>query len=167
MAVELEPTAPVVAPIVSVVPVPIPVSAASLIKHVPSVLYVAKPSSPPMQGKGKIKATEDDNDDKDKATQTLWEELKNFVLSATFSDKELVALLPLSTEYYEGDVDLPQGAKILGGRKGELTLVNCLWNGVGVRVRKKHSPVEVLLLAKHVKLVQAAKAFLKHQGKPS
>ncbi|KAG6887002.1 hypothetical protein C0995_002438 [Termitomyces sp. Mi166 len=61
----------------------------------------------------------------DEGTQTLREELKNFVVPT----------------------------------KG------CLWNGVGIRIQKKYPPMEVLLLAKHVKLVWAAKAFLEHQGK--
>ncbi|KAG6859512.1 hypothetical protein C0995_007754 [Termitomyces sp. Mi166 len=43
----------------------------------------------------------------------------------------------------------------------------CLWNGVGVRAQKKCLPLSVLVMAKHVKLVQAAKAFLKWQGKSS
>ncbi|KAG6859056.1 hypothetical protein C0995_011959, partial [Termitomyces sp. Mi166 len=43
----------------------------------------------------------------------------------------------------------------------------CLWNGVGVRTQKKRPPLAVLVMAKHVKLVQAAKAFLEQQGKLS
>ncbi|KAG6892252.1 hypothetical protein C0995_004635, partial [Termitomyces sp. Mi166 len=43
----------------------------------------------------------------------------------------------------------------------------CLWNGVGVRTQKKRPPLAALVVAKHVKLVQAAKAFLERQGKPS
>ncbi|KAG6870982.1 hypothetical protein C0995_009254, partial [Termitomyces sp. Mi166 len=43
----------------------------------------------------------------------------------------------------------------------------CLWNGIGVRTQKKHPPLAALVVAKHVKLVQAAKAFLERQGKPS
>ncbi|KAG6870413.1 hypothetical protein C0995_013181, partial [Termitomyces sp. Mi166 len=43
----------------------------------------------------------------------------------------------------------------------------CLWNGIGVRTQKKHPPLAALLVAKCVKLVQAAKAFLEWQGKPS
>ncbi|KAG6870592.1 hypothetical protein C0995_011975 [Termitomyces sp. Mi166 len=46
-------------------------------------------------------------------------------------------------------------------------LKGCLWNGVGVRTQKKHPPLATLVVAKHVKLVQAAKAFLEWQGKPS
>ncbi|KAG6859497.1 hypothetical protein C0995_007896 [Termitomyces sp. Mi166 len=40
-------------------------------------------------------------------------------------------------------------------------------NGVGVRMHKKHPPLFILVMAKHVKLVQVAKAFLKQQGKSS
>ncbi|KAG6888228.1 hypothetical protein C0995_009651 [Termitomyces sp. Mi166 len=43
----------------------------------------------------------------------------------------------------------------------------CLWNGVGVRTQKKRPPLAVLVVAKHIKLVQAAKVFLEQQGKPS
>ncbi|KAG6898595.1 hypothetical protein C0995_009184 [Termitomyces sp. Mi166 len=43
----------------------------------------------------------------------------------------------------------------------------CLWNGIGVRTQKKRPPLATLVVAKHVKLVQAAKAFLEQQGRPS
>ncbi|KAG6858023.1 hypothetical protein C0995_003316, partial [Termitomyces sp. Mi166 len=43
----------------------------------------------------------------------------------------------------------------------------CLWNGVSVRTQKKRPPLAALVMVKHVKLVQAAKAFLERQGKPS
>ncbi|KAG6886765.1 hypothetical protein C0995_005002 [Termitomyces sp. Mi166 len=43
----------------------------------------------------------------------------------------------------------------------------CLWNGMGVRMQKKHPPLSVLIVAKRIKLVQAAKAFFEQQGKPS
>ncbi|KAG6886782.1 hypothetical protein C0995_004764 [Termitomyces sp. Mi166 len=43
----------------------------------------------------------------------------------------------------------------------------CLWNGIGVRTQKKRPPLAMLVMAKHVKLVQAVKAFLEWQGKPS
>ncbi|KAG6858008.1 hypothetical protein C0995_003397, partial [Termitomyces sp. Mi166 len=46
-------------------------------------------------------------------------------------------------------------------------LKGCLWNGIGVRTQKKRPPLAALVVAKHVKLVQAAKAFLERQGKPS
>ncbi|KAG6858961.1 hypothetical protein C0995_012630, partial [Termitomyces sp. Mi166 len=46
-------------------------------------------------------------------------------------------------------------------------LKGCLWNGIGIRTQKKHPPLAALVVAKHVKLVQAAKAFLEWQGKPS
>ncbi|KAG6870994.1 hypothetical protein C0995_009185 [Termitomyces sp. Mi166 len=43
----------------------------------------------------------------------------------------------------------------------------CLWNGIGVRTQKKRPPLAALVVAKRIKLVQAAKAFLERQGKPS
>ncbi|KAG6892473.1 hypothetical protein C0995_003564, partial [Termitomyces sp. Mi166 len=43
----------------------------------------------------------------------------------------------------------------------------CLWNGIGVRTQKKRPPFAVLVVAKRIKLVQVAKAFLEQQGKPS
>ncbi|KAG6871291.1 hypothetical protein C0995_006376, partial [Termitomyces sp. Mi166 len=46
-------------------------------------------------------------------------------------------------------------------------LKGCLWNGIGVRTQKKHPPLAALVVAKHIKLVQVAKAFLEQQGKPS
>ncbi|KAG6859671.1 hypothetical protein C0995_005867 [Termitomyces sp. Mi166 len=48
MAIELEPTAPIVAPKTVVNLAPTPVSATSSIQHTPSVPYIADPSSPPM-----------------------------------------------------------------------------------------------------------------------
>ncbi|KAG6887105.1 hypothetical protein C0995_001453 [Termitomyces sp. Mi166 len=63
------------------------------------------------KGKGKAKVTEQDNDNEDKATQKLQEELKNFVVLTMFSNKQLMALLPLPTEYYETDVGLPWGTR--------------------------------------------------------
>ncbi|KAG6902047.1 hypothetical protein C0995_005103 [Termitomyces sp. Mi166 len=43
----------------------------------------------------------------------------------------------------------------------------CLWNGIGIRMQKKCPSLAALVIAKHVKLVQAAKAFLEQQGKSS
>ncbi|KAG6871161.1 hypothetical protein C0995_007653, partial [Termitomyces sp. Mi166 len=125
----------------------------------------------------------EDDDNDEEAAQKLRKELEDFVVPTT----------------------------ILGGRKGDITLVSpamralvlekngacdhciadnmadhcwyptgerpcwhcycklkgCLWNGVGVRTQKKHPPLAMLVVAKHVKLVQVAKAFLEWQGKPS
>ncbi|KAG6859029.1 hypothetical protein C0995_012133 [Termitomyces sp. Mi166 len=166
--------------------------------------------APHNKGKGKAKVTENDKDEEE-ATQKFRKELEDFVVPTTFDDKLLVSLLLLPSEYYKGDIGLPQGAKILGGRKGDITLVSpatralvlekngtcdhciannmadhcwyltgerpcwrcyrkskgCLWNGIGVRMQKKCLPLSILIMAKHVKLVQAAKAFLKQQGKLS
>ncbi|KAG6870864.1 hypothetical protein C0995_010096, partial [Termitomyces sp. Mi166 len=67
-----------------------------------------------------------------------------------FDDKLLVSLLPPPSEYFEGDSGLPQGAKILGGQKGDITLVS--------------PATRVLVLEKNG---TAVKAFLEQQGKPS
>ncbi|KAG6887559.1 hypothetical protein C0995_014338 [Termitomyces sp. Mi166 len=165
MAIELEPTVPVVDL------APTPASVTSLIQHVPSVPYIANPSSltitlrttqePPSQqmapcnkGKGKVKAMEEDKD-------------------------EEASLLPPLTEFYERDVGLLQGAKISGARKGDIIVIVALLTtwliNVGTRlasilagtVVKKCPLLEALAIAKHVKLVQAAKAFLEWQGKLS
>ncbi|KAG6858926.1 hypothetical protein C0995_012865, partial [Termitomyces sp. Mi166 len=183
MAIELESSVPTVASKPVVDPALTPVSPTSSIQRVPSVPYIADPSSLPMHAK----ATEDDDDDEE-AAQKLRKELEDFVVPTTFDDKLLASLLPPPSEYFEGDSRLPQGAKISGGRKGDITLVSpatralvlekngarcyrkskgCLWNGVGVRTQKKRPPLATLVMAKHVKLVQAAKAFLERQGKPS
>ncbi|KAG6857860.1 hypothetical protein C0995_004645 [Termitomyces sp. Mi166 len=66
---------------------------------------------------------EDDDDDKEMA-QKLRKELEEFVAPTTFDDKLLASLLLPPSEYFEGDSRLPQGAKILGGRKGDITLVS-------------------------------------------
>ncbi|KAG6898950.1 hypothetical protein C0995_007655 [Termitomyces sp. Mi166 len=236
MAIELESSVPMVAlqPIVN--PAPTPVSATSLIQRVPSVPYIADPSSLPMhscryrskknsgaflspqkhssrwlapqnKGKGKAKVTEDDNDDKETA-QKLRKELEDFVVPTTFDDKLLASLLPPPSEYFEGDSGLPQGAKISGGRKGDITLVSpatralvlekngtiaivvllttwLITAGIqlasvlagtviasqkaacGMVTQKKRPPLAALVMTKRIKLVQAAKAFLEWQGKPS
>ncbi|KAG6898781.1 hypothetical protein C0995_008385 [Termitomyces sp. Mi166 len=154
MAIELELSMPTVAPQPIVNPVPTPVSTTSSIQHTPFVPYIADPSSPPMRGKGKAKAMEDVDNDKETA-QKLRKELEEFVVLTTFDDKLLVSLLPPPLEYFKGDSGLPRGAKILGGRKGDII------------TQKKHSPLAALVVAKRVKLVQAVKAFLERQGKPS
>ncbi|KAG6859518.1 hypothetical protein C0995_007667 [Termitomyces sp. Mi166 len=133
-------------------------------------------SVPQNKGKGKAKATEDD-DDHEETAQKLRKELEDFVVPTTFDDKLLASLLPPPSEYFEGDSRLPRGAKILGGRKGDITLVLPAMralvlekngaNGISVRTQKKRPPLATLVVAKHVKLVQAAKAFLEQQGKPS
>ncbi|KAG6885295.1 hypothetical protein C0995_009420 [Termitomyces sp. Mi166 len=135
MAIELELSMPTVAlqPIVNLAPTP--VSTTSSIQRAPSVPYIADPSSPPMRerssqrsaprnkGKGKAKAMEDDDNDKETA-QKLRKELEDFVVLTTFDNKLLVSLLPPPSEYFEGDSGLPQGTKILGGQKGDITLVS-------------------------------------------
>ncbi|KAG6870741.1 hypothetical protein C0995_011038, partial [Termitomyces sp. Mi166 len=128
---------------------------------------------------------EDDDNDEETA-QKLRKELEEFVALITFDNKLLASLLLPPSEYFEGDSGLPQGAKILGGRKAD-NMANhcwyltgerpcwhcyckskgCLWNGVGVRTQKKRPPLAALVMVKRVKLVQAAKAFLEQQGKPS
>ncbi|KAG6870286.1 hypothetical protein C0995_014037, partial [Termitomyces sp. Mi166 len=124
MAIELESSVPTVAPQPIVNPAPTPVSTTSLIQHAPLVPYIADPSSPLMRnkGKGKAKAMEDDNDNEEMA-QKLRKKLEEFVAPTTFDDKLLASLLPPPSEYFEGDSGLPRGAKILGGRKGDITLV--------------------------------------------
>ncbi|KAG6898585.1 hypothetical protein C0995_009216 [Termitomyces sp. Mi166 len=152
MAIELELTAPVAVPKASMAPAPTPVSVALSI-HLPFLMWLSHLvhlcMSSLLDGlllaarvRAKAKAIEEDDDDEDEATQTLREELENFVVPTTV--------------YY-----------------------HCQWNimrdmwachkaqGFWVEGMKKCPPIEVLLLAKHVKLVWAAKAFLKHQGKPS
>ncbi|KAG6897000.1 hypothetical protein C0995_010860, partial [Termitomyces sp. Mi166 len=150
--------------------------------HLELLLQEQEESAPYNKDKGKAKVMEDD-DNEEEATQKFRKELKDFVVPTTFDNKLLASLLPPPLEYYEGDIGLPWGAKILGGRKGDITLVSpatralvlekngtmhsCLWNGVGVRMQKKCLPLSILVVAKRIKLVQAAKAFLKQQGKLS
>ncbi|KAG6894549.1 hypothetical protein C0995_014088 [Termitomyces sp. Mi166 len=130
----------VVAPQPIVNPAPTPVSTTSLIQCTPSVPYIADPSSLPMhschyksrkkfvpppqnKGKGTAKVIEDDNDNEE-ATQKLRKELEDFMVPTTFDDKLLASLLPPPSEYFKGDSRLPRGTKILGGRKGDITLVS-------------------------------------------
>ncbi|KAG6882594.1 hypothetical protein C0995_014333, partial [Termitomyces sp. Mi166 len=152
---------PIVVPKTVVDLAPTPVSATLSIQHTPSVPYIADPSSPPMhschfksrrksmphnsstllltqepsrqlvphnKSKGKAKAMEDDEDKEGEATQKLRKELEDFVVPTKFDDKLL----------------------ILGGRKGDITLV---------------SPATHMLVLE--KNGAVAKAFLKWQGKSS
>ncbi|KAG6870070.1 hypothetical protein C0995_015393, partial [Termitomyces sp. Mi166 len=126
---------------------------------------------------------EDDNDNKETA-QKLRKELEEFVAPTTFDNKLLASLLPPPSEYFKGDSRLPRGAKISSGRKGDITAIVVLpttWPiTAGIRLAstfagaviasqkaKKCPPLAALVMAKCMKLVQAAKAFLERQGKPS
>ncbi|KAG6867438.1 hypothetical protein C0995_004923, partial [Termitomyces sp. Mi166 len=65
----------------------------------------------------------EDDDNNEEMAQKLRKELEEFVAPITFDDKLLASLLPPPSEYFKGDRGLPQGAKISGGRKGDITLV--------------------------------------------
>ncbi|KAG6871419.1 hypothetical protein C0995_004848 [Termitomyces sp. Mi166 len=142
MVIELKSTMPTVAPWPIVNLAPTPVSTTSSIQCTPSLLLQEQEEvhaasgtlsltlerssqwlAPQNKGKGKAKATEDD-DDEEEATQKLRKELEDFVVPTTFDDKLLASLLPPPSEYFKGDSGLPQGAKILGGQKGDITLVS-------------------------------------------
>ncbi|KAG6898546.1 hypothetical protein C0995_009304, partial [Termitomyces sp. Mi166 len=111
-------------------------------------------SVPCNKGKGKAKATEDDNDEEE-ATQKFRKELEDFVVPTTCN--HCIANNMADHCWY------PTGERPCWRcyRKSK----GCLWNGIGVRTQKKRPPLSVLIMAKHVKLVQAAKAFLERQGK--
>ncbi|KAG6870209.1 hypothetical protein C0995_014612 [Termitomyces sp. Mi166 len=79
---------------------------------------------PHNKAKGKAKAMEDDEDEEGEATQKLKKELEEFVVPTKFDNKLLASLLLPPSEYYKGDIELPQGAKISDGRKGDITLVS-------------------------------------------
>ncbi|KAG6887185.1 hypothetical protein C0995_000583 [Termitomyces sp. Mi166 len=121
------------------------------------------------KGKGKAKTMEDNEDEEGEATQKLRKELEDFMVPTKFDNKLLASLLLLPPEYYKGDIGLLRGAKILGGRKGDITLVSPATQALVLEKNgtKKRPPLSALVVAKHVKLVQAAKAFLKQQGKLS
>ncbi|KAG6898726.1 hypothetical protein C0995_008684 [Termitomyces sp. Mi166 len=130
MAIELELTAPSAVPTTVVNPAPTPVSASLSIQRMPSIPYIADPSSPLMhlhselslqdtlllmqeppsqwsapcnKGKGKVK----DDDDEEEATQKFRKELEDFVVPTAFDDKLLASLLLPPSEYYEGNIGLP------------------------------------------------------------
>ncbi|KAG6860147.1 hypothetical protein C0995_015225 [Termitomyces sp. Mi166 len=63
-----------------------------------------------------------EKDDEDKATKKICQELEDFVVLTTFTERELAMLLPSSSEYFEKDVGLLKGAKISDGRKAKLVL---------------------------------------------
>ncbi|KAG6883320.1 hypothetical protein C0995_012460, partial [Termitomyces sp. Mi166 len=66
---------------------------------------------------------EDDDDDEETA-QKLRKELEDFVVPITFDNKLSASLLLPPSEYFKGDSGLSQGVKILGGQKGDITLVS-------------------------------------------
>ncbi|KAG6859156.1 hypothetical protein C0995_011092 [Termitomyces sp. Mi166 len=81
-------------------------------------------SVPRNKDKGKAKAMEDDEDEESEAIQNLRKELKDFMVPTKFNDNLLASLLLPPLKYYEGDIGLPQGAKVSGRRKGDITLVS-------------------------------------------
>ncbi|KAG6887453.1 hypothetical protein C0995_015213 [Termitomyces sp. Mi166 len=85
MAIELELPAPIVVPKTVVDPVPTPALATLSIQSVPSIPYIANPSSPSMHGKGKAKAMEEDKDEEGEAAQKLRKELEDFVVLTKFT----------------------------------------------------------------------------------
>ncbi|KAG6880940.1 hypothetical protein C0995_003665, partial [Termitomyces sp. Mi166 len=66
----------------------------------------------------------EDDDDNEEMAQKLRKELEEFIAPTTFDNKLLASLLLPPSEYFEGDSGLPRGAKISGGRKGDITLVS-------------------------------------------
>ncbi|KAG6899054.1 hypothetical protein C0995_007305 [Termitomyces sp. Mi166 len=99
---------------------------------------------------------EDDNDDKETA-QKLRKKLEEFVAPTT-CDCCIANNMADHCWYPTGERSCWHCYRKSKG---------CLWNGVGVRTQKKRPPLAALVVAKHMKLVQAAKAFLEQQGKPS
>ncbi|KAG6859361.1 hypothetical protein C0995_009292 [Termitomyces sp. Mi166 len=142
MAIELELSMPMVAP------QPILLSELSLQEQ--------EESAPQNKGKAKAKATEDDDNDKETA-QKLRKELEEFVAPTT-CDHCIANNMADHCWYPTGEHPCWRCYRKSKG---------CLWNGVSVRTQKKHPPLAALVVAKHVKLVQAVKAFLEWQGKPS
>ncbi|KAG6858537.1 hypothetical protein C0995_015869, partial [Termitomyces sp. Mi166 len=135
MVIELESSVPMVAlqPVVNPPPTPLLSelslqeqeevhSAASGTLSLPQECSSQQPA-PQNKGKGKAKVMEDDNDNEEMA-QKLRKKLEEFIVPTTFDDKLLASLLPPPSEYFKGDSRLPQGTKILGGRKGDITLVS-------------------------------------------
>ncbi|KAG6883575.1 hypothetical protein C0995_012080, partial [Termitomyces sp. Mi166 len=112
---------------------------------------------PQNKGKGKVKATEDDEDKEGEATQKLRKELEDFMI--------LTKCYHCIANNLADQCWYPTGKRPCWHccRKSK----GCLWNGVGIRMQKKCPPLSVLIIAKHVKLVQVAKVFLKQHGKSS
>ncbi|KAG6871402.1 hypothetical protein C0995_004996, partial [Termitomyces sp. Mi166 len=167
MAIKLKPPAPVVVPKTVMDLAPTPASATLSIQCMPSISYVVDPFSPPCivvasgteespcYDKGKAKATEEDEDKEGEAAQKLRKELENFVV-LTKCDQCIADNLADQCWYPTGKC--PCWCCCHKSK-------SCLWNGVGVRMQKKHPPLKALVIAKCIKLVQAAKAFLEQQGK--
>ncbi|KAG6870515.1 hypothetical protein C0995_012461, partial [Termitomyces sp. Mi166 len=138
---------------------------------------------------------EQDDNDNEETAQKLRKELEEFVAPTTFDDKLLVSLLPPPLEYFEGDSGLPRGTKILGGQKGDITLVSPAMRAL---VLEKNGAIVIVvlpttwLITAGIRLASvlagaviasrkaacgmalaleprrsAAKAFLEWQGKPS
>ncbi|KAG6859357.1 hypothetical protein C0995_009393 [Termitomyces sp. Mi166 len=133
--------------------------------------------APQNKGKGKAKAMEDDDDDEETA-QKLRKELEEFVALTTSILKGIAGCLK-AQRFRVGEkvilhyaiVVLPTTWPITVG----IQLVSVLAGAViasqkaacGMATQKKRPPLAALVVVKCIKLVQAAKAFLERQGKPS
>ncbi|KAG6897948.1 hypothetical protein C0995_010032 [Termitomyces sp. Mi166 len=160
MAIELESTAPSVAPWPIMNPAPAPVSTTSSIQQLSlqeqeEVHAVLGTLSLIQERKGKAKVTEDD-DDKE-ATQKLRKELEDFMVPTT-CDCCIADNMADHCWYPTGERPCWRWYRKLKG---------CLWNGISVRKQKKDPSLAALVMAKHIKLVQVAKAFVEQQGKLS
>ncbi|KAG6871005.1 hypothetical protein C0995_009077, partial [Termitomyces sp. Mi166 len=105
----------------------------------------------------------EDDDDDEEATQKLRKELEDFVVPTTFDDK-------LLCDHCIAD-NMADHCWYLTGKRPcwhcYRESKGCLWNGISIRTQKKRPPLATLVMAKCVKLVQVAKAFLEWQGKLS
>ncbi|KAG6870988.1 hypothetical protein C0995_009227 [Termitomyces sp. Mi166 len=106
--------------------------------------------------KGKGKATKEDEDEEE-AIQRYKQELVDFIVPTT-CDYCLADNMADHCWYPTG--------KCLCWRCYHKSK-GCMWKGVGIRTQPKRLLAGMLVLAKHIKLVQVAKAFLEQQGKPS
>ncbi|KAG6885516.1 hypothetical protein C0995_009253 [Termitomyces sp. Mi166 len=155
MVIELELTVPIVVPKTVVNLAPTPVSATSSIQHVPFHSLYTQSFQSTNASSFRVVASRAEGSschlaphNKGKGKAKAMEDDKDKEEATQKFRKELKDFVVSTKRCYHKS-------------KG------CLWNGVGVRMQKKRPPLAALIVAKHVKLVQAAKAFLKWQGKSS
>ncbi|KAG6886478.1 hypothetical protein C0995_007525 [Termitomyces sp. Mi166 len=129
MAIELKPTAPIVAPKTVMNPAPTPVSTTSLIQRVPSIPYIADPFSLPMHLHSELSLQEQ----KEVCAITLSLTQEPSQRLAPHKKGKGKAKATEDDEDEEGEAtqkfrkeleDFVIPTKISGGRKGDITLVS-------------------------------------------
>ncbi|KAG6884933.1 hypothetical protein C0995_009733 [Termitomyces sp. Mi166 len=168
MVIELESSVPMVAPQPIVNLAPIPVSTTLSIQRMPSVPYIADPSSLPMHLLSELSLQEQEEVHAISSALSLTQERSSQQLAPQNKDKGKAKV----TEEDDDDEEATQKLrKELEDFVVPTTCDCCIADNMAdhccVRTQKKRPPLAMLVMAKHIKLVQVVKAFLEWQGRLS